>query len=124
MQRALLTSYSVLQGPAHTFAALLQLASECMRVQGANLDQLPSLRKMQRKAGFLDELGAQKLNSQQREAVASVLVGAGGGRHPLTLFGPPGTGKTVTLVECALQVCLELPHTNNFNLLVWRLPAN
>lgn len=73
-------------------------------VQGAKPDQLPSLRKMHRKAGFLDELGAQKLNSQQREAVASVLVGAGGGRHPLTLFGPPGTGKTVTVVECALQV--------------------
>ncbi|KAL3141854.1 hypothetical protein ABBQ32_004519 [Trebouxia sp. C0010 RCD-2024] len=66
--------------------------------------QVPTVGKLQRKAGFLEELGSQKLNSQQRQAVASVLVGAGGGTLPLALFGPPGTGKTVTLVECALQV--------------------
>ena len=76
-------------------------------LQNVEADQLPSLRELHRKAGSLEELGAQKLNSQQREAVAAVLVGAGGGRHPLTLFGPPGTGKTVTLVECALQVGLS-----------------
>ncbi|KAL0043157.1 hypothetical protein WJX79_010911 [Trebouxia sp. C0005] len=86
------------------FKAALVAADNAADEAEPKPDQLPSLRKMQRKAGFLDELGAQKLNSQQREAVASVLVGAGGGRHPLTLFGPPGTGKTVTLVECALQV--------------------
>ena len=79
--------------------------SRClMHLQEGKSGNLPSLRKMHRKAGFLVELGAQKLNTQQREAVASVLVGAGGGRRPLALFGPPGTGKTVTLVECALQV--------------------
>ena len=66
--------------------------------------QLASLRSMRSKAESIEELGAQCLNSQQRLAVASVLVGAGGGRLPLALFGPPGTGKTVTLVECALQV--------------------
>ena len=66
--------------------------------------QAPGVEKLQRKGTFLEELGSQKLNSQQRQAVASVLVGAGGGALPLALFGPPGTGKTVTLVECALQV--------------------
>ncbi|DBA76409.1 TPA: hypothetical protein ACH3X1_010114 [Trebouxia sp. C0004] len=86
------------------FKSALVAADGAADAAGFKPDQLPSLHKMHRKAGFLDELGAQKLNSQQREAVASVLVGAGGGRHPLTLFGPPGTGKTVTLVECALQV--------------------
>lgn len=104
IQRADSPATAYFQGPTRIFAALLQSTSECVHAQEPKPDQLPSLRKMQRKAGFLDELGAQKLNSQQREAVASVLVGAGGGRHPLTLFGPPGTGKTVTLVECALQV--------------------
>ena len=63
--------------------------------------------KLQSKADSLKELGSQKLNSQQRQAVASVLVGAGGGTLPLALFGPPGTGKTVTLVECALQVTIS-----------------
>lgn len=66
--------------------------------------QAPAVGKLVEKAASLEELGAQKLNSQQRQAVAAVLVGAGGGGLPLALFGPPGTGKTVTLVECALQV--------------------
>ena len=82
--------------------------------------QPPGVSKLHRKAGFLEELGAQKLNSQQREAVASVLVGAGGGRLPLALFGPPGTGKTVTLVECALQVAKH-PEIISYSSLVWLL---
>lgn len=72
--------------------------------QGNKTVQAATTDKLQKIADSTEELGAQKLNRQQREAVASVLVGAGGGRYPLTLFGPPGTGKTVTLVECALQV--------------------
>lgn len=66
--------------------------------------QLPHLEKLHRRAASLSQLGAKKLNRQQQEAVASVLEGAGGGAYPLALLGPPGTGKTVTLVECALQV--------------------
>lgn len=73
-------------------------------MQGSQSMQAPAVGKLMEKAGSLKELGSQKLNSQQRQAVASVLVGAGGGALPLALFGPPGTGKTVTLVECALQV--------------------
>lgn len=51
----------------------------------------------------IEEAGPRRLNLEQRHAVASVLSGLGGGT-PFALFGPPGTGKTVTLVECALQV--------------------
>ena len=76
-------------------------------VQAAKDVQAPTVGKLQSKADSLEELGSQKLNSQQRQAVASVLVGAGGGTRPLALFGPPGTGKTVTLVECALQVTIS-----------------
>lgn len=61
-------------------------------------------------AGRIREAGARTLNAEQRLAVASVLAGAGGGT-PFALFGPPGTGKTVTLVECALQAGLiPSPH--------------
>lgn len=56
-------------------------------------------------AASISERGARQLNTEQRIAVASVLLGAGGSL-PYALFGPPGTGKTVTLVECALQVCM------------------
>lgn len=44
------------------------------------------------------------LNKEQVHAVATMCRCAAG-RKPLALFGPPGTGKTVTLVEMALQVC-------------------
>ena len=51
----------------------------------------------------MTELGQQRLNEEQRVAVASMLLGVAGGR-PFALNGPPGTGKTVTLVEMGLQV--------------------
>lgn len=64
--------------------------------------QLPTLSEVQQCADGISERGARTLNAEQRLAVAALLCGAGG-RVPFTLFGPPGTGKTVTLVECALQ---------------------
>jgi hypothetical protein len=49
--------------------------------------------------------GSTPLNLEQRLAIAAVLCGAGGpGRPPFVLLGPPGTGKTVTLIELSLQV--------------------
>jgi hypothetical protein len=43
-----------------------------------------------------------ELNPEQRAAVATFVTIAAG-RTPVVIFGPPGTGKTVTLVEAALQ---------------------
>ena len=60
----------------------------------------PAVRKA---ADAIQEVGGRRLNDEQRWAVASFLKG-GGRSAPFALFGPPGTGKTVTLVECALQV--------------------
>jgi superfamily I DNA/RNA helicase len=53
-------------------------------------------------AASLQEVGSVTLNDNQRLAVASLLCG-GGVDVPFVLFGPPGTGKTVTLVEAVLQ---------------------
>jgi len=72
------------------------------RSQGAQHAQAPSLAEVRETADALRERGARALNAEQRVAVAAVLRGAGGGA-PFALFGPPGTGKTVTLAECALQ---------------------
>ena len=44
-----------------------------------------------------------RLNAEQRAAVRSIVEGSHG-PVPYLLFGPPGTGKTTTLVEAALQV--------------------
>ncbi|PRW57862.1 helicase MOV-10 [Chlorella sorokiniana] len=60
-------------------------------------------------AANLQERGKQRLNAEQRTAVAAVVSGAGRA-FPYALFGPPGTGKTVTLVECALQLLQAYPH--------------
>ncbi|KAK9834613.1 hypothetical protein WJX74_005750 [Apatococcus lobatus] len=63
----------------------------------------PSKADVQAVANGFQEVGQCRLNAEQRLAVASVMSRAGGDM-PFALFGPPGTGKTVTLVECALQL--------------------
>ena len=42
-------------------------------------------------------------NPEQRDAVSNI-VGGSSGRAPYLIFGPPGTGKTTTLVEAIKQV--------------------
>lgn len=50
----------------------------------------------------------ERLNAEQRLAVAAVVLGAGR-PSPYAVWGPPGTGKTVTLVACALELRRRYP---------------
>lgn len=56
------------------------------------------------------ELVNRQLNDLQQAAVRDVL-GNRGGILPYVVWGPPGTGKTVTLVEAMLQVLLNIKHS-------------
>ena len=42
-------------------------------------------------------------NPEQKDAISHIVAGSSG-RAPYLIFGPPGTGKTTTLVEAIKQV--------------------
>ena len=51
-----------------------------------------------------------RLNERQKKAVYRILCG-NGRPTPYVLFGPPGTGKSVTVVEAILQVLKKIKHS-------------
>ncbi|CAH0728278.1 unnamed protein product, partial [Brenthis ino] len=47
-------------------------------------------------------------NEEQRSAVEHIVSGTSG-KAPYIVFGPPGTGKTMTIVEAIIQIVLQNP---------------
>lgn len=83
-----------------------------MKAMGAMLFPPNRLPPAPRRPGVLGEPFDSELNIQQREAVEAVICNCP--QSPFVLFGPPGTGKTKTLVEMIKQ----LYFTTQSNLLV------
>lgn len=57
-------------------------------------------------------------NKEQKTAVENIL-NCKSGKAPYIVFGPPGTGKTVTIVEAILQVINLLLCTNYVKSLIF-----
>jgi len=78
--------------------------------QEQSLDQRGEINKTVR--SFYDP----NLNSEQQQAVQKILSGSSR-PAPYLVFGPPGTGKTVTLVEAIKQVSSTSWHfQSSFNI--------
>lgn len=51
-------------------------------------------------------------NEEQRSAVQHI-VSKSSGTSPYIVFGPPGTGKTMTIVEAIIQVCFSINNVSD-----------
>jgi len=94
--------------PAHIHPPIADWAWKAAGTAAAAQNADQSVESLAQLAASLKLLGPTPLNPEQRMAVAAMLAGSGRSL-PFSLFGPPGTGKSVTVVECILQIrCVSL----------------
>lgn len=78
--------------------------SRCTKLMSPEFEQatLPAEARLEEVAATLSEHGTQRLNAEQRRAVAAMLCSSGDAIYALN--GPPGTGKTVCFTLCCVGI--------------------
>ncbi|XP_072930026.1 putative helicase mov-10-B.1 [Epargyreus clarus] len=87
----------------HDAVSRLEAARHTCRVFPEPARKTPQLIALKR---FYNPLIA--YNEEQRSAVEHIVAGTSG-RAPYIVFGPPGTGKTMTIVEAIIQLVVRNP---------------
>jgi hypothetical protein len=100
---------------AIAFSAISKKLEQVIRVMAPT----PLLQRMQRKSERRLQIGISdwahtSLNSEQKHAVIDILC-KNNGLAPYCIYGPPGSGKTTTVVESVFQL---LRHDENCKILI------